>query len=117
MVVHLLKYLHQDKNPPGQFLNNSFFVKPQLKNILSAYEHNRLIGASLSKPHIDHDICPHALYNAIYIYLSIYHLPLICHILVPEIRVRPEILCLFRYIDMLMYMCILTCSCFTTALD
>ena len=31
-----------------------------------------------------------------------YHLPCVCRTLVPEIRVHPEILHVFRYIDMLM---------------
>ena len=30
-----------------------------------------------------------------------YHLPRICHTLVPEIHVHPEMLHVFRYIDML----------------
>ena len=34
-------------------------------------------------------------------YLSMYHLPRICCTLVPENRVRPEILCVFQYIDVL----------------
>ena len=34
-------------------------------------------------------------------YLSMYHLPRICRTLVPEIRVRPKMLRVFRYIDML----------------
>ena len=34
-------------------------------------------------------------------YLSMYHLPRLCHILVPEIRVRPEILRVCLYIDVL----------------
>ena len=35
------------------------------------------------------------------IYVSMYHLPRVCRTLVPEIHVRPEILHVFRYIDML----------------
>ena len=38
-----------------------------------------------------------------------YHLPCVCHTLVPEIHVHPEVLCVFRYIDMLtcvIYNCI-----------
>ena len=34
-------------------------------------------------------------------YLSMYHLPRICRTLVPEIHVHPEMLRVFRYIDML----------------
>ena len=30
-----------------------------------------------------------------------YHLPCVCHTLVPKIHVRPEILLVFQYIDML----------------
>ena len=30
-----------------------------------------------------------------------YHLPRVCRTLVPEIRVRPEMLCVFQYIDVL----------------
>ena len=37
------------------------------------------------------------------IYLSMYHLPHICHTLVPKIRVHPKMLCLFLYIDVLMH--------------
>ena len=36
------------------------------------------------------------------LYLCMYHLPRICCTLVPEICVCPEMLCVFRYIDMLM---------------
>ena len=54
-----------------------------------------IIGVSLSKPHIDHDNGPRTRNNGIY--LSIYHLPHICCTLVPEIRVRPEMLCVFQY--------------------
>ena len=38
-----------------------------------------------------------------------YHLPRVCYALVPEIRVHPEILCIFRYIDVrtcVIYNCI-----------
>ena len=38
------------------------------------------------------------------IMLSMHHLPLICHTLVPEIRVRPEMLHVFQYINVLMCM-------------
>ena len=57
--------------------------------------------ASLSEPHIDHVNSPCARNNGMYlsIYLSMYHLPHVCHILVPEIHVRPEMLRVFRYID------------------
>ena len=54
---------------------------------------------SLSKPHTDHDNGPHAWNNGIY--LCIYRLPCICRTLVLEICVRPEILRVFRYIDVL----------------
>ena len=50
---------------------------------------------NLSEPHIDHDNGPRTWNNAIY------HLPLVCRTLVPEIRVRPEMLRVFWYIDML----------------
>ena len=62
-----------------------------------------VIGVSPSKPHIDHDNGPHAGNNGIYvsIYLSMYHLPRVCRTLVPEIRVHPEMLHVFRYIDVL----------------
>ena len=43
--------------------------------------------------------------NGIYMYVSIflcmYHLPRVCHTLVPEIHVRPEIIHVFQYIDVL----------------
>ena len=45
-------------------------------------EWNDVTGASLSKPHIDHDNDPRMQNNAIY--LSMYHLPRICRTLVPE---------------------------------
>ena len=35
------------------------------------------------------------------IYPSMYHLPRVFHTLVPEIRVRPEMLRVFQYIDVL----------------
>ena len=63
---------------------------------------------SLGEPHIDHDNSSHTQNNGIYIsiylsiYLSIYHLPCICHTLVPKICVHPEMLHVFRYIDVLM---------------
>ena len=44
-------------------------------------------------------------------YPFMYHLPRVCPTLVPEICVRPEMLCVFRYIDVLM------CVIFTAALD
>ena len=56
--------------------------------------------ASLSKPHIDHDNGPCVQNNGIYV--SMYHLPRVCCTLVPEIRVCPEMLCVFWYIDVLM---------------
>ena len=58
-----------------------------------------LFGASLSKPHIDHDNGPRMRNNGIY--LCLYHLPRICCTLVHEICVHPEMLCVFQYIDML----------------
>ena len=39
-----------------------------------------------------------SIYLSIYI-LYIYHLPRVCRTLIPEIRVRPEMLRVFRYID------------------
>ena len=67
----------------------------------------RVIGASLSKPHIDHDNVPRMRNNGMSavstcMYLCLYHLPRVCCTLVPEIRVCPKILHVFRYIDMLM---------------
>ena len=35
------------------------------------------------------------------IMVSMYHLSRICHTPVPEIRVHPEMLCVFRYIEVL----------------
>ena len=55
-----------------------------------------LIGVSLSKPHIDHENSP-ARRIMVCHYLSMYHLPHVCRTLVPEIRVCPEILRVFRY--------------------
>ena len=64
--------------------------------------------ASLGEPHIDRDnssrmqkwyLCQ---YLHVFIYLSMYHLPCVCHTLVPKIRVHPEMLHVFRYIDVLM---------------
>ena len=46
-----------------------------------------------------------------YIYLSMYHLPRVCRTLLPEIRVCPEMLHVFRYID------VLTCVWLTTGLS
>ena len=45
----------------------------------------------------------HARNNGIYvsIFLCLYHLPRVCHTLVPEIRLRPEMLRVFQYIDVL----------------
>ena len=40
-----------------------------------------------------------------------YHLPRVCRTLVPEIRVRPEILRVFQYID------VLTCVIYNTRLN
>ena len=51
--------------------------------------------ASLSDPHIDHDNGPH-----VQIMVCLYHLSHFCYTLVPEIYVRPEILCVFRYINL-----------------
>ena len=59
----------------------------------------RSIGASLSEPHTDRDNSPHVRNNGMY--LSMYHLLCVCHILALEIRVCPEMLCVFWYIDML----------------
>ena len=41
-------------------------------------------------------------------YVGMYHLPRVCHTLVPEIRVHPEMLRVFRYIGMLTCM---ICNC------
>ena len=38
-----------------------------------------------------------------------YHLPRVCHTLVPEICVRPKILHIFQYIDVLM--CVIYTAC------
>ena len=54
---------------------------------------------SWGEPHIDHDNGPHMQNNSMSV--SMYHLPRICHTLIPEIRVRPEMLCVFRYIELL----------------
>ena len=51
----------------------------------------------MSEPHIDRDISPR-------IYVCIYVSNIftrICHTLLPKIRVHPETLCVFRYIDVL----------------
>ena len=51
------------------------------------------------------------MYLDVCIYLSMYHLPRVCRTPVPEIRVRPEMLRVFRYIDMLtcvIYNCLST---------
>ena len=62
-----------------------------------------IVGASLSKPHIDRDNSPRSRNNAIYlsIYLSMYHVPRVCRTPVHKICVRPEMLRVFRYIDVL----------------
>ena len=71
------------------------------------HTHSFIIGASLSKPHIDHDNGPRVRNNAIHlfiyvaIYLSMYHLPHACRTLVPKIHVRPKMLRVFQYIDVL----------------
>ena len=57
------------------------------------------IGTSMSEPHIDHDNSPCVQNNGIYV--SMYHLPHACRTLVPKICVRPEMLCVFWYIDVL----------------
>ena len=62
-----------------------------------------LVGVSLSEPHIDHDNSP-----AHGIMTSMYHLPCVCCTLIPEIHVRPEMLCVFWYIDVLMFMIVKT---------
>ena len=65
----------------------------------------QIIEASLSEPHTDHDNGPRARNNGMYLSMSVsmYHLPRVCCTLVPEIRVRPEMFCVFRYIDVLTY--------------
>ena len=43
------------------------------------------------------------------IMVYVYHLPRVCRTLIPEICIRPEMLCVFWYIDMLtcvIYICI-----------
>ena len=68
-----------------------------------------VVGASLSKPHIDcNNGLPHGIMVCMYLFM--YHLPHVCRTLVPEIRVRPEMLFVFQYIDLLM--CVIS----TTAL-
>ena len=44
---------------------------------------------------------PRARNNSIYVHVFLYHLPRVCCTLVPEICVCPEILRVFRYIDVL----------------
>ena len=63
-----------------------------------------IIGMSLSEPHIDHDngaTCRIML--SIYLCTCMYHLPRVCHTLIPAIRVCPKMLCVhvFRCIDLL----------------
>ena len=60
-----------------------------------------IIGASLSKPHIDRDNGPRTWNNgmSVSMYLCLYHLPRVCRTLIPEIHVRPKMLHVFRYID------------------
>ena len=60
-----------------------------------------IIGANLSEPHINRDNGPRTWNNgmSVSMYLCLYHLPRVCRTLVPEIRVRPEMLHVFRYID------------------
>ena len=56
------------------------------------------------EPHVDHDNSPT---HGIMVY--VYHLPRVCRTLIPEICIRPEMLCVFWYIDMLtcvIYICI-----------
>ena len=60
----------------------------------------QIIEVSLSEPNIDRDNSLRA-QNNLSIHLCIIY-PSICRTLVPEICVRPEMLCVFRYIDVLM---------------
>ena len=59
-----------------------------------------LVGASLSKPHIDHN---NGSMHGIIVseYLSMHHLPHICCTLLPEICVCSEMLYVSWYIDVL----------------
>ena len=57
-----------------------------------------IIGASLNKPHIDRDSSPRV-YVCMYYVSNIF--TRVCRTLVPEIRVRPKILRVFQYIDVL----------------
>ena len=65
-----------------------------------------IIGASLSEPHIDRDNGPVRGIMVCIMHLSMYHLLHVCHTLVPEIRVYPEMLHVFRYIDVELYSCL-----------
>ena len=56
------------------------------------YGCDMMIGASLNKPHIDHDNGPRAQNNGMSV--SMYRLPCVCHTLAPEICVRLENACL-----------------------
>ena len=64
------------------------------------WQNTVVIGVSLSKPHVDYDNGPRTQNNGISV--SVYHLPQVCHTLVPEIHVRPEMLRVFRHIEVLM---------------
>ena len=63
-----------------------------------SYYHNS--WGEPERAHIDHDNGP-ARGIMVSIYLSFYHLPRVCHTLVSEICVHPEMLHVFRYIDVL----------------
>ena len=64
-------------------LSESFFPNTQ--------KHFNLIGASLSEPHIDRDNSPRMYVSNIF--------TRVCRTLVPKIRVGPEMLRVFQYID------------------
>ena len=61
----------------------------------------QIIEASLSEPNIDRDNGLRA-QNNLSIHLCIIY-PSVCRTLVPEIRVHPEMLRVFQYIDVLTY--------------
>ena len=60
----------------------------------SAHLHRSFIGVSLSKPHTDHDNGPHVWNNGMSV-----SIPCVCCTLVPKIRLCPEMLHVFLYID------------------
>ena len=62
-----------------------------------------MIGTSLSKPYNDRDNSHVCMYVCMYV-LCIHVSNIFTHTPVPEIHVRPEMLHVFRYIDVLMCM-------------